>query len=1042
MPQFNEITRVQIPALVHLVRLGYTYVGKIAETSAGTGYDPATNILIPVFKKQFVKLNPSCKQDAMQILQTIRQELDNDDLGRSFYKRLVSISPVRLIDFENPENNVFHCTAEFIYRGDQESFFVPDITLFVNGLPLVFLEVKKPNNQGGMLVECERMNKQRFPNKKFRRFINITQLMLFSNNMEYDTLGGRVLIQGAFYCTASRDSAKFNCFREENPANADIAPFIQNYPYKDIDQKVEKRILTDFNCQIIHNTPEYETNCKIDTPTNRILTSMCSPERLLFLLKYGIAYVKDEREVEGKLVSLDQKHIMRYQQMFAALAVREKLRQGKKSGVIWHTQGSGKTALAYHLTFVLSDFFAQQQKVAKFYFIVDRLDLLEQASQEFAARGLEVKTAVSREKLMKQFRVTQAQQGSSGRPEITVVNIQLFEEDDQKISLDYAVNLQRVFIIDEAHRGYNPKGTFLANLFDADRDSVKIALTGTPLLKEERESWRVFGDYFHTYYYDKSIQDGYTLKIIREDIETSYRENLAQIQEKLEMLVQKKNVDKSQIVEHESYVKALLRYIIQDLQDFRTIHGDKTLGGMIVCETSGQARNLYKFFDSVQKELDISLNAELVLHNIADKETLKSIVKDFKKNMTVDILIVFNMLLTGFDAPRLKKLYLGRTLHDHTLLQALTRVNRPYKNNRYGYVVDFANIKANFEATNAAYMRELSRFNDIAQTGEGTNTFTQILEDKDSLVKQMQEVRETLFDYSTDNAEKFSAEISLIKEKPVLQKLQKALLSAQDCANLVRTFGNDDLKQSFAKIALPKLSEMLSEVQHVIENINQKESFAEKDSTKQIISEAMADITFTFKKVGEEELTISAESIALEEKWQKIIHTFTENTDQDDPEYIYLKEAFMQRFREHGFIIDSIEKYQEHVKFLDDLVQKLQILQQKNAALAEKYGGDLKFLRLHKRIREENSLRAQQGQKPILSNSNEELVRHLCAIKTGIDQKIYDKSDIVNNDALFGRIVLQQIAQQFREADMKPVLNDLDFMQKHLSKQYLEQLAS
>lgn len=185
--KFNEATRVQMPALVHLDRLGYNYFGKISEDMANTVYDPETNILIDVFKKQFAILNPDYSGDAEQVLRTIRQELDNDDLGRSFYKRLTTVSPVRLVDFDNPKNNVYHCTAEFTCKRDQDEFR-PDITLFVNGLPLVFIEVKKPNNHGGMVAESTRMNKQRFPNKKFRRFINITQLMIFSNNMEYDAM--------------------------------------------------------------------------------------------------------------------------------------------------------------------------------------------------------------------------------------------------------------------------------------------------------------------------------------------------------------------------------------------------------------------------------------------------------------------------------------------------------------------------------------------------------------------------------------------------------------------------------------------------------------------------------------------------------------------------------------------------------------------------------------------------------------------------------------------------------------------------------------
>lgn len=123
-------------------------------------------------------------------------------------------------------------------------------------------------------------------------------------------------------------------------------------------------------------------------------------------------------------------------------------------------------------------------------------------------------------------------------------------------------------------------------------------------MKSERESWRVFGNYLHTYYYDKSVQDGYTLKIIREDIETSYKEKLEEIYHSLENLVQKKDVKKDDIIEHPNYVKELLRYIITDLKRFRIIRGDDTLGGMVICETSEQARRLFAYFDEIQNELN------------------------------------------------------------------------------------------------------------------------------------------------------------------------------------------------------------------------------------------------------------------------------------------------------------------------------------------------------------------------------------------------------------------------------------------------------
>lgn len=1068
MKQFSEATRVQMPAMVHLTRIGYTYFGKLSEDKNGTVYDSDTNILLQVFERQFKNLNPGHEGEFLQVLKDIRKELNDDDLGRGFYNRLKAVSPVKLIDFDNIGNNTFHFTAEFTCKNGQDEFR-PDITLFVNGLPLCFVEVKKPNNHGGMLAESARMNKERFPNKKFRRFINITQLMIFSNNMEYDALGGIVPIQGAFYCTGARSYAPFNCFREENLSGQKIAPFHRDYPYKEIDKMVEKQILSDYNCQVIHTSPEYQTNLGFNTPTNRTLTSMCSPERLLYIIRYGIAYVRMEREVDGKIESTDQKHIMRYQQLFASLAIRQKLAEGVKSGVVWHTQGSGKTALSYYLTYILNDFYSKQNKVAKFYFIVDRLDLLEQATQEFEARGLVVSTANTRAELMEQFRNNQAQQGVSGQAEITVVNIQRFAEDKEKVRIsDYATNLQRIFILDEAHRGYKPGGCFLANLFDADTDSVKIALTGTPLLKEERASCKVFGNYLHTYYYDKSIADGYTLKIIREDIETSYKERLSDVYDKLETLVQKKDIRKSEIIEHPSYVNELARYIMTDLKEFRKIQGDDTLGGMVICETSEQARRLYDVFQEEwqkyqpkpikiklsdgsyvvgEPEVDYKskyrpLKAGIILHDTDDKETRKQIVKDFKKNMTVDILIVFNMLLTGFDAPRLKRLYFGRKLKDHNLLQAITRVNRPYPGMRYGFVIDFADIKRNFKETNEAYLQELNRFNDVDETGESaaTDTFTQVIEDKEEILNQMKKVRQTLFNYTYDNAEEFSSEISTEEDKAVLLDLKQALESAKNMANIVRTFGDDEMKKQFAKLEITKLPQLLSEVQRRISIINQKEAFNTNEETKTLINEAMMDIEFTFSKIGQEEMRLISGGVELKEKWQRTISSFTQNFDQDDPEFISLREAFMERFKEHGFVIDTIAKFNEETQALDEIIGRLQDLQKRNNVLLKKYKGDEKFARVHKRIREVNKQREDKGQKPMFSFLDEEIAAILNIIKEDVDAKVYDRNDILKKDAYFGRTVMALInGCLFHFPQIKPEMEDYKFIQTRISQQYINQ---
>ena len=399
------------------------------------------------------------------------------------------------------------------------------------------------------------------------------------------------------------------------------------------------------------------------------------------------------------------------------------------------------------------------------------------------------------------------------------------------------------------------------------------------------------------------------------------------------------------------------------------------------------------------------------------------------------------MLLTGFDAPRLKRLYFGRKLKDHNLLQAITRVNRPYKDNHYGYVVDFADIKKNFEETNQEYLKELNRFNMPEEIGEdvATGTLTQVLENPDEIILQMKQVRQVLFEYTTDNVELFSSEISTIEDKEVLLSLKKALVNARDCCNMVRTFGDDDLKQAFAKLEMPKIPQMISEVQHCIDSINQKEALYSSDSTAQMVFEAMQDIEFNFSKIGEEELKLASGGEELNEKKNKAIRFFMDNIDPDDPEYISLYEAFRERFKEHGFVPSDMAEFDECSKALDEVLDKLVALQRKNAALLKKYNGDTKFARVHKRIKEENERRKAEHKKPIVDEYDETLLSFLSSIKLEIDQKVYDRNDILRKDAYFEQTVMQQIQEGFRKLNFTSDREERKFIQERIAKQYLMQ---
>ena len=301
--KFNEDSRVKIPAILHLMRLGYQYL-----SLKGQSWDFDTNIFPDVFKTAIGKINPGIEDaEAGRLLEDVKLLLDNEDLGKAFFERLSERSNTKLIDFENFNNNTFHVVTELTCQnGDEE--FRPDITLLINGMPLVFIEVKKPNNREGILAERDRINK-RFQNPKFKRFANITQFMIFSNNMEYDD-GDPEPVQGAFYASSSYHKPVFNYFREEEVLNLTVL-------LKPVSDDDELKVLKDNNLEVIRSNPEFQTNKQPERPTNRICTSLLSRERLAFILRYALAYVS---ESDGL-----QKHIMRYPQMFATKAIENKL---------------------------------------------------------------------------------------------------------------------------------------------------------------------------------------------------------------------------------------------------------------------------------------------------------------------------------------------------------------------------------------------------------------------------------------------------------------------------------------------------------------------------------------------------------------------------------------------------------------------------------------------------------------------------------------------------------------------------------------------
>ena len=975
---FSELTRVQIPAALHLIRMGYTYLPRNGKEIAER--DPDTNILVSVFKEQFLTFNNYLTdEDFERELANIKLELDQNDLGRSFFKRIQGQEGAVYIDWENPEANTFHLALEVTCQNGQDEFR-PDIVVFINGLPLSYIELKQPNairdGKTGIQSEQDR-TRYRFENRKFRRFNNITQLIALSDNLPYISGQGQQK-QGSYYGSNAYSKTKFNAFKEER--EVDFLNSIEPLRDEQIDF-----VLEDVKRFALKSQPEFTTNLQPDTPCNTFLSSLYQKERLLFMLRFGLVYVEEESK-EGQIQL--QKHVMRYPQYFATRAIEETIAKGVKKGVIWHTQGSGKTALAFFNIRYLTNYFSKQGIVPQFYFVVDRLDLADQAFKEFTKRGLKVKRINNPREL------NQKQDGY----DVAVVNIQKFKDDsDLTDRSGYDLNRQNIYFIDEAHRSYNERGSYLPNLYQADTNAIKIALTGTPLItykkdgktKESHATTRdIFGDYIHKYYYNQSIDDGFTLRLMREDIETSYKDNLRAINEE----IQRGDLSKEDIFAHPHYVEPMLDFILEDFNRARDlVFDDQTIGGMIVCDSSKQARELEKKLEERRKAGTTNLTSALILHDEGDKEEKKEKVDAYKEGK-IDLIIVYSMLLTGFDAPRLKRLYLGRKIKAHNLLQTLTRVNRPYKDYLFGYVVDFADISKEFDKTNRAYLEELNQEYDTTLTGEnGEDVFGSLFVPAEEISQELSKTERILMDYPTSNLEFFSQSIDDIKDRKQLNELRKALESVKQYYNIARLLGYDHLIKQIDIAQIATLLNVISRRLLTLSLIDKPDDF----SSRTLLNLAMSETSFSFVKIAEEELRLAAND--LEDLKRRVAGGIIKQRDEKDPEWVFLYEEFQRIMKKHlihgqeGYTMENIKEIQ---KEYEELFKSVEDYHTHMRRLTMNFGGDEMAARSYKHVTNSTMVSEYPAVYHVIKDS-----------KVVLDHKIGQNQGVLDNEDFFKKMI-------------------------------------
>ncbi|EMR57954.1 DEAD/DEAH box helicase family protein [Helicobacter pylori] len=753
--------------------------------------------------------------------------------------------------------------------------------------------------------------------------------------------------------------------------------------------------------------------------------------------------------------------------MFASLNVLKELQkhygtnQNLKDplkGIIWHTQGSGKTALTYHLTKLIKDFFSQSNlnKKTKFYFIVDRLDLLEQAKNEFLKRGLCVHEAENKEDLSQKLKSSSVFENPQGNDEIIVVNIQKFKAPNEekapnedpssapkeiisKTELQEAAkdshDLQRVFIIDEAHRSYDPKGCFYANLIECDKTAIKIALTGTPLLEDnaqDKATKKTFGNYLHTYSYAESIKDRHTLKLQLEIIEKSYKEKLQAIYRLLQeesITIEDIEVKKETIFNHEKYIKEMLSYIIRDLLNFRRVNNDENLKAMVVCFSSAQAKKLANlFFNEVQERvlqenpnLRIlkKLQSSLILH---DEQEVKEKIYSFKHKDT-DIVFVFNMLLTGFDLPNLKRLYIHRELKDHNLLQALARVNRPYHNMSFGYLIDFVGIKENYDKTTDDYLKELNRFNQSDFNIK--DNLKDMFADREVLEKDIKNAYDDLFDYPIDDVEDMTSAIVSISGMNELLKVSHAINTLKERYNLIRTSNDEKILSLKEKIDIEKISKISSMLSkkakqlHALKNINEPKNPNDLMILEDLI--ALLDFKIEFKERKElrfkEKEEISAKYKQAKEMLEKI-------PDKQDKEVQKISKELSKLIQE-PLTNDNFDGISHSYSVI---ISQLEQHKEQTTNLLNKYNNDRAYVITHKRLH--NRLMEENISKGIFTL--------LSALKKALDARISKRQEILNEEATLKTAIKVELRDAFKE---NPSLKDLQKEEKFIAQTLFNELT-
>ncbi|MCK4608244.1 MAG: type I restriction endonuclease subunit R [Gammaproteobacteria bacterium] len=708
--EINEKHLSQIPALQLLINLGYEYITP-AEALCERQDRRANVVLENILRNQLKKINrirfkgkeflfsEENIQTAIQKLKNIKYDgllktneaiYDLLTLGTAMKQTIEGDSKsfnLNYIDWDNPLRNCFHVTVEYsVERARSTETVRPDLVLFVNGIPICVIECKAPQ------IEIEQAVSQSIRNQNdehIPRLFIYTQMVLAlnKNSARYATVGTAAKFWGVWK-ELKVDSGELNFEKLQKIVN------------KPFDKEVVSKISSTFYVK----QDSLEGN-RLITEQDKALYALCRPERLL--------------ELAWKFTIFDggRKKIARYQQYFVVKSTLNRVKHfggsgARKGGVVWHTQGSGKS-----LTMVmLARNLALDPKILnpRIVLVTDRDDLDKQLGNTFTACGLEASRATSGRNLLEL--VAEKQSG--------IITTLIHKFDKAYAVKKYKDESADIFIlVDESHR--TQFGSFSARMRQMFPNACYLGFTGTPLLKKEKNNFIKFGELIEPHYsITQAVEDHAVVPLLYEGRHVEMTQNQAAVdlwfERHTEGLTKEQQADlKRKYARAEMLNKAdqVIYMRAFDISEHYRANWQSTgFKAQLVAPNKASALKYNAYLNeigSVSSEVVISrpdmregydeIDAEttdevgkfwqkMLKRYGSEAEYTKQLINQFKHGSKPEILIVVDKLLTGFDAPRNAVLYLCRMLREHTLLQAIARVNRIHAGKEFGFIIDYANV--------------------------------------------------------------------------------------------------------------------------------------------------------------------------------------------------------------------------------------------------------------------------------------------------------------------------------------------------------------